>query len=543
MVHAADIHLDSPLRGLDALRGSAGRADARRRRGARWRTWSTSASSEGAVLLLLAGRPLRRRLEGLLHRPLLRGADVAAARRRRRASSWCAATTTRRAEITQNLRWPEHVRELSVRRAGDGASSTTSAWPSTARASPPARHRGPGRRLPRARRRRAQHRPPPHLATGREGHETYAPCRLETLRRKGYDYWALGHVHAREVVGHGAVGGLPRQPPGAARAGDGHEGRDPGHRRGRARRARRASPARRRALGASAGWTSARRPTRPRRSTWCAAQLARAPARRPSGRIAARRGARTAPRARTAALHAARERLRRTRCGWRRATSARDVWVEQAGARARGTGSTRRRCAEQRGAVGELVRSLRALRRRPAALDERSARLAELRGKLPPSCARARTRSRLDDPGASRAALEDVEACSCRGVARSAAGRRGPVRLLELELRAFGPFTERTLDLSTPGRGPARRLRAERGRQEHRAARRPRPALRHPRAAPATRTCTPPHNLRIARGASTTRQRHRAGGGAAQGARATRCSTRDGNPRRRGACSAPCSAA
>lgn len=37
-------------------------------------------------------------------------------------------------------------------------------------------------------------------ATGRPGHEAYAPCKLETLRSKGYDYWALGHVHEREVL-------------------------------------------------------------------------------------------------------------------------------------------------------------------------------------------------------------------------------------------------------------------------------------------------------------------------------------------------------
>lgn len=35
---------------------------------------------------------------------------------------------------------------------------------------------------------------------GREGHSTYAPCTLDDLRSKGYDYWALGHVHQREVV-------------------------------------------------------------------------------------------------------------------------------------------------------------------------------------------------------------------------------------------------------------------------------------------------------------------------------------------------------
>ncbi|MDC3413532.1 DNA repair exonuclease [Aquibacillus sp. 3ASR75-11] len=37
-------------------------------------------------------------------------------------------------------------------------------------------------------------------ATGREGHENYAPCTVEELGAKGYDYWALGHIHLREVV-------------------------------------------------------------------------------------------------------------------------------------------------------------------------------------------------------------------------------------------------------------------------------------------------------------------------------------------------------
>jgi len=37
-------------------------------------------------------------------------------------------------------------------------------------------------------------------ASGREGHDPYAPCALEGLRQKGYDYWALGHVHQREIL-------------------------------------------------------------------------------------------------------------------------------------------------------------------------------------------------------------------------------------------------------------------------------------------------------------------------------------------------------
>ncbi|MEW8333768.1 MAG: DNA repair exonuclease [Candidatus Thiodiazotropha sp.] len=35
---------------------------------------------------------------------------------------------------------------------------------------------------------------------GKPGHEPYAPCTVDGLRSKGYQYWALGHVHNREVV-------------------------------------------------------------------------------------------------------------------------------------------------------------------------------------------------------------------------------------------------------------------------------------------------------------------------------------------------------
>jgi len=36
--------------------------------------------------------------------------------------------------------------------------------------------------------------------TGRDGHEEYAPCTVDDLKSRGYDYWALGHVHKREIV-------------------------------------------------------------------------------------------------------------------------------------------------------------------------------------------------------------------------------------------------------------------------------------------------------------------------------------------------------
>ena len=36
--------------------------------------------------------------------------------------------------------------------------------------------------------------------TGSEGHDNYAPCTPDDLRRKEYQYWALGHIHRRDDV-------------------------------------------------------------------------------------------------------------------------------------------------------------------------------------------------------------------------------------------------------------------------------------------------------------------------------------------------------
>lgn len=36
--------------------------------------------------------------------------------------------------------------------------------------------------------------------SGVSEHANYAPCSLDTLRNKGYQYWALGHVHNRQMV-------------------------------------------------------------------------------------------------------------------------------------------------------------------------------------------------------------------------------------------------------------------------------------------------------------------------------------------------------
>jgi exonuclease SbcD len=38
------------------------------------------------------------------------------------------------------------------------------------------------------------------LAGGYPGHDNYAPCTLAELKAHGYDYWALGHIHTRQEL-------------------------------------------------------------------------------------------------------------------------------------------------------------------------------------------------------------------------------------------------------------------------------------------------------------------------------------------------------
>ncbi|HET6424622.1 MAG TPA: DNA repair exonuclease, partial [Planctomycetaceae bacterium] len=39
-----------------------------------------------------------------------------------------------------------------------------------------------------------------HTSAGCEGHDNYAPCTLDGLRSRQYQYWALGHVHQRGIL-------------------------------------------------------------------------------------------------------------------------------------------------------------------------------------------------------------------------------------------------------------------------------------------------------------------------------------------------------
>ena len=198
IVHAADLHLDSPMRGLEYYAG----APVERLRGATRVAMQRLVDlclEEKASLLLLAGDlfdgPWRDYSTGLfflseLGRLRDAGTRVVSVRGNHDAAS----------QVTRHLRLPEHVTELGAKRPESRLFESLGV----------AVH---GQSFPRRDTTDdlASRYPPAvegmlnvgllHTAlTGRAGHEPYAPCRLETLVDKGYDYWALGHVHQHEVV-------------------------------------------------------------------------------------------------------------------------------------------------------------------------------------------------------------------------------------------------------------------------------------------------------------------------------------------------------
>jgi DNA repair exonuclease SbcCD nuclease subunit len=197
-VHAADLHLDSPLCGLprydgaplEAIRGATRRA---------FENLIDLCLEEGASLLLLAGdvydgnwKDYNTGLFFLAQLARLRAAGIRVVLIRGNHDA--------ESRITKQLRLPEHVRELSVRTPesfeladlgvvvhGQGFATRAVTEDLTQRYPGPVRgvlnigllHTSAG---------------------GREGHENYAPCDVAALVAKGYDYWALGHVHRREVI-------------------------------------------------------------------------------------------------------------------------------------------------------------------------------------------------------------------------------------------------------------------------------------------------------------------------------------------------------
>jgi DNA repair protein SbcD/Mre11 len=197
-VHAADLHLDSPLRGVAR---QAGAPLARVRSASRHALANLVelCISEQAGLLVIAGdvydgdwkdystglyfaHQMARLREAGVQVVMIRGNHDAAS------------------QITKSLRLPDNVRELATRSAETvcfdelglavhGQSFATRAVTQNLAQSYP-------ERVPQLLNVGLLH----TSINGRAGHEPYAPCSLDGLYSKGYDYWALGHVHAREVV-------------------------------------------------------------------------------------------------------------------------------------------------------------------------------------------------------------------------------------------------------------------------------------------------------------------------------------------------------
>ena len=196
-LHAADLHLDSPLRGLARYEG----APVERLRNATRQALANLvelAIEEKVAFVLIAGDVYDGDWDDY-HTGLYFIAQMARLREAEIPVYLIAGNHDAQSKMTRSLRLPETVHvfptrapatipleELGVAIHGQGF-ATAAVRENLSAAYPMAQ---PG----------CYNIGLLHTsATGREGHENYAPCTFEGLRAKGYDYWALGHVHHRET--------------------------------------------------------------------------------------------------------------------------------------------------------------------------------------------------------------------------------------------------------------------------------------------------------------------------------------------------------
>lgn len=198
IVHAADLHLDSPLAGLSRYPG----APVEQIRGATRRAFQNLVElcvSEGASLLLLAGdlfdgdwKDFTTGLFFTQQMQALRKANVPVviARGNHDAAS----------QITRYLKLPDNVHELPTQAPTSVVFEALGVCVHGQSYGRRNETEDLARNYPLALSGYLNIGLLHSSLSGRPGHEMYAPTNLETLRSKGYAYWALGHVHQREIV-------------------------------------------------------------------------------------------------------------------------------------------------------------------------------------------------------------------------------------------------------------------------------------------------------------------------------------------------------
>ncbi len=194
-LHAADIHLDSPLTGLSS-RGSIPSHIVQHCTRRAFANVVDLAIAQDVAFVIIAGDLYDADWKDY-------GTGLFFAQEMRRLNRPCfiiRGNHDARSVITRSLVPPPNVHEFSSRKAETvqlddlgvalhGRSFPDRAVPEDLSASYPDAVRG---RLNIG-----------ILHTSAEGggeHETYAPCTLPSLVAKGYDYWALGHIHSRREL-------------------------------------------------------------------------------------------------------------------------------------------------------------------------------------------------------------------------------------------------------------------------------------------------------------------------------------------------------
>jgi len=197
-IHAADLHLDSPLRGLERYEG----APVEEIRGASRRAMENLvalAIEEEVSFVVICGDLYDGDLRDFgacrfLHEQMLHLRDAKIPVYTIQGNHDAENRMTRHLRLPENVHilptdevGSEDVLELGVRIIGRGfkersvTENLAAGYPS---ASSNAFHIG------------LLH----TSVDGREGHDNYAPCSLDDLRAKEYGYWALGHIHRREIL-------------------------------------------------------------------------------------------------------------------------------------------------------------------------------------------------------------------------------------------------------------------------------------------------------------------------------------------------------